>query len=162
MGYIEDNVHNASILKWNLIELQFTPTLRFSTGDFDVVALSNLWLGRVSAGGRPCGVSTISMQGGVLSAATLEITDGDDVVYTILRATNGGQGVGVNIWEAWFDPANESAIPDATRLRAAGKIDSSLKDNSSGKDLVTINLVGQGRGANVYVPPRLIAALTKV
>lgn len=162
MGYLEDHVHDVSIRKWNLIELQFSPTIRLATGDFDVVALSNTWLARLSTNGRPCGVSLISMQGGTLSSGTIQIPDADDVIFTILRATNGGQGVGVNIWEAWFGAANESAVPDATQLRAAGKINSSLKDNSAGTDLVTINLVGQGRGANVYVPPRLVAALTKV
>jgi len=37
VGYIADNVHNASVLKWNLIELGFSPLLRFSTGDVEVI-----------------------------------------------------------------------------------------------------------------------------
>ncbi|MDD5304874.1 MAG: hypothetical protein PHS14_17395 [Elusimicrobia bacterium] len=161
MTYIDDHVRDPSILKWNLIEIQFTPTLRLATSDFDVVALSNIFLGRSSGDGRPCSVPSISAQGGVLNSAVIEITDADNLVFGKLRATGGGQGIGVNVWEAWFDPTNKSAIPDGTRIRAAGKIDSSKKDSSSGTDLVTINLVGAGKGSNVYVPPRLASALSK-
>lgn len=158
MTYIDDHAKDASIRKWYLIEIQFTPTLRLATCDFDVVALSNIFLGRTSGNGRPCNVQAISAQGGVLNSAAIQIADADSVVFAKLRATNGGQGVGVNIWEAWFDLANESAVPDATLLRAAGKINST---QGGGTELLTINLVGQGKGSSVYVPPRLISALTK-
>jgi hypothetical protein len=161
VSYRDDHARDASILKWNLIEIQFTPTLRLATSDFDIVALSNIFLGRASGNGRPCSVQSISAQGGVLNSAVIVITDADNLVFGKLRATGGGQGIGVNVWEAWFAPTNKTAIPEATYIRAAGKIDSSNKDSSSGTDLVTINLVGAGKGSNVYVPPRLASALTK-
>lgn len=161
MGYIEDHVHDVSILKWNLIEIQLTPTLRFATGDFDVVALSNVFLARLSGNGRPCNVQSISARGGILNSAVIEIPDADSYVFAALRAVGGGQGVGVNVWEAWFSPTNKTAIPDDTRLRAAGKIDSAQKDSAGGTDLVTISLRGVGKGSSVYIPPRLVSALQK-
>lgn len=160
--YIETHATDVSVRKWNLVELFFSPVLRLATCDFDVVALTHTWLGRSSGNGRPCNVPSIAMQGGVFTSATVQLADGDEVIYTILKATNGGQGVPVNIWEAWFDATNETAIPDATQLRAAGKIDASSKDETSGNDLVELAIIGQGGGANVYIPRRLVADLTKV
>lgn len=161
MGYIEDHVNDVSVRKWNLVEFLFTVPLRLATCDFDVYALSHAWLGRSSGLGHPCKVTSIAMQGGVLSSGTIQIADGDNVVFALLRGQGGGGGVLVNVHEAWFDLANESPIPDATRLRAAGKIDTTLKDTRSGNNLVEIRLVGVGRGATAQVPTRLVSSLRR-
>jgi hypothetical protein len=159
-GYIESHVHDVSVRKWNLIGLAFDTPLRFATGDFDVVWDGHVWLARLSSGGRPCGVSSIQMQGGVLVSGAIQVPDANHAVFTLLRATNGGEGIAVTIWEAWFDAANASAVPDDVRLRASWKIDSPSKDESGGNDLVEIKLVSAG-ALNVYVPSRLVTDLTK-
>lgn len=161
MSYRDDHARDASVRKWNLIEIQFTPTLRLATCDFDVVALSNVWLGRTLGNGRPCNVASISMQGGVMNSAVIQIPDADNLIFGILRGLGGGQGVGVNIFESWFDAANETSTPDGTYPRAAGQIDSAEKDSTGGTDLLTINILGVGKGSSGYLPPRLMSALTK-
>lgn len=160
--YIETHARDASVRKWNLIEIDFASPAYLATCDFNVDALSHIWYGTKGDGfsyGRPCNVKSITVQGGSLSEAQVELADADNFLIGQLRAANGGQGVLVTIYEAWFDLSNLSAVPDATRLRAEGKIDSVIKDASGGTDLVTLRLVGAGRGAKAYIPPRLLSAL---
>lgn len=160
--YIETHARDASVRKWNLIELGFVSPVYLATCDFNVDALSHIWFGGKGDGfsyGRPCNVASITVKGGVLSEAQVEIADADNFLIGQLRAANGGQGILVTIYEAWFDLTNATAVPDATRLRAAGKIDSVVKDTSGDTDLVTLRLVGAGRGSKAYIPPRLLSAL---
>jgi hypothetical protein len=163
VSVFEDHAGDRAVRKWHLVEVQFSPTpLRVTTADFDITALSHLWKATRQTGGSLTEVSNLSLRGNALQSGTVRLSDEQHALYAVLKTAGGGRKTPVRVWEAWFAPTNESAIPDGTVLRASSVISKASKDMSGGRNLVVLELGSEGTIGKSQIPRRLITSVLKV
>lgn len=86
---------------------------------------------------RPLRLSAVTSQQGSISGAQLDLGNADLVMSVALFGATNPIGVGVHVWEGWFDPANTGAIPDDSTQLEEGRIDQ-LRIKTGTTDIATI------------------------
>lgn len=155
MGYITDHAAETSKWRWRLIEIDFSTPMYVTDCDRAIEWNGHTWL--------PHGI-TVSSITNPDTGPTMAFTaaDADNYIFPWLNDTNGGEGLVVNAYVAEFAIGSASAAPDDVRQIFTGRISSSTKDTSAGKDEVQISCGPPALTSAVNFPSRTFGSLARV
>jgi hypothetical protein len=155
MGYIADHGAETGKLRFRLVYGAFSPTpLAYTDCDIPIV-----WDGKTFAP-RGLAVSEIQNQASG-SLCTMSIPDADNVVFGLLDASNGAEGIEIQVFTAEFSPSSSSAEPDDVVQTFSGAIETARKNTSGGQDVVEIWCGPPKQTSASVFPTRLINSLVR-
>lgn len=158
MGFFEDHAGDARVLKWALVKISFASPyspLYLTDCDVSIEYDGHTW----EASGVTLGSVSTAPDG---QSATFAIPDADGALFTLLAATNGAESVPVTISEAGFLTTNVTPTPDAVRSVFNGRVDTSSKDCSGGRDVVEFSCMPAALVDAAYLPQKLISTLVRI
>jgi hypothetical protein len=153
MTYIPGHAAETSKQRWKLIEIDFSTVMRLTDCDMAVEYAGHTWV--------PHGVQSINIQNPDAGpTATFTVADADNYVFPWLNASNGGEGLVVNIWEVEFAPGSISAAPDDGVQVFTGRI-KAVTSNTVSVDQAEFSCGPPALTTSVNFPSRTFGSLAR-